>query len=130
MSSSNEELPKIKSSQKVPACPYKHKSCLNYDPKLKQGICQPHVNRHHKAIRCRWLPSWIPLAFIAIRVFITASSALGWIDLFCCFEFRLVSRWRSSSSWFRTQALGQSNFLLFDFGLFFILVFSIKMGQF
>ena len=48
--------------------------------------------------------AWIPFAFIAIRVFITASSVLGWIDLFCCFRFRLVSRWRSSSSWFRTQA--------------------------
>jgi hypothetical protein len=32
---------------------------------------------------------------------------------------------RSSSSWFRTQALGQSNFLLFVFGLFFILISSI-----
>ncbi len=32
----------------------------------------------------------------------------------------IVSAWRSSSSWFRTQALGQSNFLLSLFGLFLI----------
>jgi hypothetical protein len=42
-----------------------------------------------------------------------------------CVSKTIVSEWRSSSSWFRTQALGQSNFLPFDFGLFFILISSM-----
>ena len=60
MSNEIKETRKNQSPFKIPYCPYKHRSCLHYDPILRQGDCQPHVNRHHKSTRCRWLPSWVP----------------------------------------------------------------------
>jgi len=60
MSNTDEELFSFQVSSKVLNCPYKHRGCLNYDHFLKQGLCQPHTNRHHKSVRCPWLPSWIP----------------------------------------------------------------------
>ncbi len=53
------QFDKVELSSKIPNCPYKHESCTKYDPVLKQGVCQTHANRHHKSVRCRWLPSWV-----------------------------------------------------------------------
>jgi hypothetical protein len=50
---------KAELSSKIPNCPYTHESCTRYDPVLKYGVCQTHANRHHKSVRCRWLPSWV-----------------------------------------------------------------------
>jgi len=60
MSNTNGELRRVPASSEVPNCPYKHLRCLNYDHVLEQGLCQPHTNKHHKSVRCCWLPPWVP----------------------------------------------------------------------
>jgi hypothetical protein len=60
MSNTNEKSLNLQSNPKVPLCPYKHVECIKYNLFLEYGVCQTHTNRHHKSIRCCWLPSWVP----------------------------------------------------------------------
>ena len=57
---SSGQLENSKLCSKAPNCPYTHLGCIKYDHVLKHGVCQPHANKHHKSVRCCWLPSWVP----------------------------------------------------------------------
>jgi uncharacterized membrane protein YdjX (TVP38/TMEM64 family) len=63
------------------------------------------------------------MCLIVLGFYLSFVGIVGVEAIAFCVSKTTVSEWRSSSSWFRTQALGQSNFLLSLFGLFFIFIF-------